>query len=77
MRRETVFCVQTYKRAGKVLARAVLMQFTSASEAEEVAAAMAPGSAAVVMYALSGNAAADIWDEPEVFVTYGERIMAA
>lgn len=77
MRRQTVFCVQTYKRYGQALTKAVLMQFTSASEAEEVALALVPNSAAVVVYALSGVPDADVWDEPELFAAYGEDVRAA
>jgi hypothetical protein len=72
MRRKTVYCVQAYKRSPRGLERINLLQFTSATEAEEVCGKLSSHVAGVLIYALEGDPDTEIWGEPERWSFLGE-----
>lgn len=71
MARRTVFCVQSFKRAGRQLLPERAAQFGSATEAVELGERLRPRSAGVIVYALRGDPEAEAWEEPEVFMAHG------
>lgn len=68
----TVFCVQTFKRAGRALQPCALIPFESAVEAEEVGERLSGRHDGVLVYAMDCDPEHEIWSEPELFAAHGQ-----
>lgn len=68
---QTIFCVQTYWRAGRRLEMGQLRQFADEAPAREAGLALSKRMPAVLVYAITGEPEADFWDEPQLLEKYG------
>jgi hypothetical protein len=72
MCRRSVFCVQAYTRDEGGLHPGARRQFTSACEAEEVAARLSRYVAGVMVYGVEGDPDVEHWGEEAVFARHGD-----
>lgn len=68
-----VFCVETFWRASPTkLERGVLRQFGERQAAIEAAKVMARRRSGVLVYSVTGEPVADIWQAPRIIARYGD-----
>lgn len=73
MGRITVYCVQSFWRAGPAkLARNDLRQFDSERRAREIGESEARRQGGAIVYSVSGSPEFDHWDPPRLIVALGD-----
>jgi hypothetical protein len=69
---KTVYCVQAYGKKGRTLTKGALRQFGTEQEAADVGQLLSRRVVGVVVFSVSGEPAADYWEEPRLLATHGE-----
>ncbi len=68
----TVYCVQTYSKKGRELAKGPLRQCGSSKEALAKGEDLSRRAAGVVVFSVEGDPTFDYWSEPRVLAEHGQ-----
>lgn len=67
----TVYCVETFGPSGRRIDPRQVAQYGDAGEARAQGRLSARRRAGVLVYSVSGDPVADIWQEPQIIARYG------